>query len=175
MSILRRAVPLSDQQFGAAQQAVDRGAAFVASLITLAVVVLGLLLIYGARGGSTFTHASQAQDAALFSGPAVTAAETAAANAILTCGRSTHTIEALAFTTDPFQVHSVTSGPALKGNQSATGARNLTSCLTLHWASNVNAQISLNEASASVGLNAANLRAWAETLGLGASKSGGKL
>ena len=175
MSFLRRAVPLSDQQFGVAQQVVGRGAAIVAGLITLAVLVAGGLVIYGSIGGSTFTHASQAQDAALFSGPAVVAAENAAGHAILTCGKSTHTIQALAFTTNPYQVHSVISGPALKGSEAATGARNLTDCLQLHWADNVNAQISLNEANASVGLNAATLRAWAETLGLGASKSGGKL
>ena len=93
-------------------------------------VVIGgsLVLAYGAVNGGQYIHKGSATSAALFSGGAVTNAETTSANHVVSCGRSTGTVEGIAYSTGPFIVHGVTENPRFDAHPAAS-AKALSSCL----------------------------------------------
>jgi phosphate transport system substrate-binding protein len=90
------------------------------------VAVLLLTALGTAACGSTFVHAGQASNPVLFTGPAAAKAETAAATAVTGCGRSSGTITAINYTTNPLVVHGITPGPQAA---SSAAIRNLGGCL----------------------------------------------
>lgn len=153
----------------------DRPSNLLGYLLLLPIVggaVLAVVLAYGAIGGGSYTHAGNATNAALFSGTAVTKAETDAANRVVSCGRSTGTVAGIAYSTGPFIVHGVTESPKFAANPSAS-AKALSACLIQKFApQGAAAQLCTIQAQHAPGLDQFTVGPYTESVVVCVSESG---
>lgn len=137
----------------------------VLKVLTPVIIILGFaitaLIVYGSIGGGTYVHAGSATNAALFSGKAVVHSEKTAADRIAACGKSTHTIRTLTYSTAPFLVDGVVVNRAAPASAFAgplTYGPGLSHCLMNAFAADgASAQLCTIQAAHSAGLKPADV------------------